>query len=95
VAGEEQKMKKAIKRVLGAVKTRTKKGGSESQGKRAGDVIGISGARVPKSTARPAAASAAKKRASRPKGIEVRTGTARRTGLRPARVVGGVRGRNR
>jgi hypothetical protein len=51
--------------------------------KHVGDVLGISRARVSKSLPRGG---------GRPKGIEVST-TPRRTGLKPARVVGGVRGR--
>ena len=51
--------------------------------KHVGDVLGISRARVSKSLPRGS---------GRPKGIEITT-TPRRTGLKPARVVGGVRGR--
>ncbi|MBP7569917.1 MAG: hypothetical protein KBA95_07640 [Acidobacteria bacterium] len=86
-------MKKLVERVKSAAKTTAKGGDSKSRAKRAGDVIGISDARV-KSAAPKSPAGAATKRSARPKGIEVGT-KARGTAMRPARTVGGVRGRGR
>jgi uncharacterized protein YggE len=80
-------MKKAIKRAVGGAKARVKKAAAKTK-KRSGDVIGLSGSRVP---SKPVPAGT--KRRRRPLGHEV--GTTRDTGLRPARVVGGVRGRGR
>jgi hypothetical protein len=71
-------------------KKTTKTAGARAPKKHVGDVIGISRARVPKSVPR-----ATKDRGGRPKGIELRQGGSRGTGLRPARTVGGVRGRGR
>jgi hypothetical protein len=91
--GEERDMKTTIKRAAGATKKGTKSEASKPKAKRAGDVIGLSDARVPKS-ARKSPARATTKRAARPKGIEVGA-KPRSTGLRPARTVGGVRGLGR
>ena len=68
-------------------KTTTSKTSSarSSAKKHVGDVLGISRARVSKSVPSGGA---------RPKGIEVTRGT-RRKGAKPARTVGGVRGRGR
>ena len=54
--------------------------------KHVGDVLGISRAKVSKSV--PSGG-------GRPKGIEIEITPRRRAGLKPARVVGGVRGRGR
>ena len=86
-------MKKLVERVKSAAKTRAKGSDSKPRAKRAGDVLGISNARV-KSAAPKSPARATAKRSARPKGIEIGT-KARGTALRPARTVGGVRGRGR
>ena len=86
-------MKKLVERVKSVAKTRATGTDSKSRAKRTGDVIGISDARV-KSAAPKSPARAATKRSARPKGSEVGT-KPRATTLRPARTVGGVRGRGR
>ena len=74
----------------GAAATARKKveDAASSVKKHVGDVLGISRARVPKDVPR-----ATKDRGGRPKGVEL--GGTRRTGLKRAGVVGGVRGRGR
>ena len=81
--------RKGTKAAAPAAAARKKTAAGATRGKNVGDVLGISRARVPADVPR----ATTDRARGRPKGVELTPPTRRR--VRPAGVVGGVRGRGR